>query len=204
MWNPESERRGWKQRKVLRIQLLKSCSTPWWQTNKQNPCLFFSAQWLQQTHSASFRLARQLALLTKTNSRDVFFFFYISWFNSKALPHPHLFPYHQSRDICVSTAIVSGLWNSKNWGMRRGGEIMKVYCTHRTTLFFQSHPFKCMCRKETQETDVTTATLVCLRAPTRERCLWCYLGVIQTRCFQNRYLPPLLFFSFSISAFSKK
>lgn len=79
MWHPESERRGWKQRKVLRIQLLKSCSTPWWQTNKQNPCLFFSAQWLQQTHSASFRLARQLALLTKTNSRDVFFFFYISF-----------------------------------------------------------------------------------------------------------------------------
>lgn len=59
---------------MLCIQLLKSCSTPRWQTNKQNPCLFFSAQWLQQTHSASFRLARQLALLTKTNSMDDFFF----------------------------------------------------------------------------------------------------------------------------------
>lgn len=136
MWDPESERRGWKQRKVLCIQLLKSCSTPWWQTNKQNPCLFFSAQWLQQTHSASFRLARQLALLTKTNSRDVFsfsFFFYISWFNSKGLPHSHLFPYHQSRDICVSTAIVSGSWNGKNWGMR--GEKSRRCTAHTEQLF---------------------------------------------------------------------
>lgn len=203
MWNPESERRGWKQRKVLCIQLLKSCSTPWWQTNKQNPCLFFSAQWLQQTHSASFRLARQLALLTKTNSRDVFFFFYISFLILR-LFHTLTYFLTISQGIFVFPLLLFQACETaktEEWG---GGKIMKVYCTHRTTLFFQSHPLKCMCRKETQETDVTTATLICLRAPTRERCLWCYLGVIQTRYFQNRYLPPLLFFSFSISAVSKK
>lgn len=99
----ESRNTERQQRKVLCIQVLKSCSTPWWQTNKQTPCLFFSAQWLQQTHSASFRLARQLALLTKTNSMLFFPFFFlflfclffVGWFNYKDLPHSHLFPYHQ-------------------------------------------------------------------------------------------------------------
>jgi len=103
------------------IQLLKSCSTLWRQTNKQNQCLFFSAQWLQQTHSASFRLARQLALLTKTNSMEFFsFFFCICSFNYKGLLRSHLFPYHQPRDITVSTVTVSGLQNSKNWGTTGG------------------------------------------------------------------------------------
>ena len=170
------------------IQLLKSCSTLWRQTNKQNQCLFFSAQWLQQTHSASFRLARQLALLTKTNSMEFFSFFFVFVHLIIRVFYALTYFLTISRGILLSPLLLFQAYKIAKTEEQRGGNII---CTYR--LLFQSHQFNCTCKKETQETHVATAMLVCLSAPTQERCLWRYLGVIQTKYFQKNYLPPLFF-----------
>lgn len=119
---------------MLCIQLLKSCSTPWWQTNKQNPCLFFSAQWLQQTHSASFRLARQLALLIKTNSMDFFFLFFILVDLIIRVFHTLTYFLTISWGIFLFPLLLFQAYE-KGKLRNEGEKIMKVYCAHTEQLW---------------------------------------------------------------------
>lgn len=104
-------------------------------TNKQTkPVSLFLSSVITANPQCQLQTGKATSTAHKNKFNGFFFsFFYIGWFNYKGLPHSHLFPYHQSRDISVSTAIVSGLWKRKTeeWGEK----IMNVYCAHTEQLW---------------------------------------------------------------------
>lgn len=158
-------------------------------TNKQTkPVSLF----LSSVITANPQCQLQTGKATSTAHKNKFngwFFLCINWFNYKGLPHSHLFPSHQSRYISVSPAVVSDIWKNEEW---RGKSWR--YTAHTEELWklfsFKVTNSIAHAKKAIQEIHVATVILICLRASTQERCLWCYLGVIQTKYFQKKHLAP--------------